>query len=127
MPALPWTTAHAADPAGDEVVVMASLLQLDSFVRVPGLLRAAMGNPPAGARCRWRPRRGAQHCAAAADVLHSLGLEGSWCTERLRSLRAPWEFDASLSPGDGRLPLHVLGRRGRQSAALVVGRATPPE
>ena len=45
MPPLPWTAAAAAgaDADGpDEVVVMASVLQLDSLRRTPGFLRAAM-------------------------------------------------------------------------------------
>jgi heme-degrading monooxygenase HmoA len=45
MPPLPWTTTPIADAVSDsaeEVVVMASLLQLDSFHRTPGFLRAAM-------------------------------------------------------------------------------------
>ena len=42
MPPLPWKAAADAGAASDEVVVMASLLQLDSFRRVPGFLRAAM-------------------------------------------------------------------------------------
>ena len=43
MPPLPWTTAPGADAGRDEVVVvMASLLRLDSVRRVPGFLRAAM-------------------------------------------------------------------------------------
>jgi hypothetical protein len=42
MPPLPWTSVTAVEPAGDEVVVMASLLMLDSFRRVPGFLRSAM-------------------------------------------------------------------------------------
>ena len=45
MPPLPWTATPAARASGDapdEVLVMASLLQLDSFRRTPGFLRAAM-------------------------------------------------------------------------------------
>lgn len=42
MPPLPWTTAPAADEDQEPVVVMASLLRLDSLRRVPGFLRAAM-------------------------------------------------------------------------------------
>ena len=42
MPPLPWRTAPAANAASDEVVVMASLLRLDSLLRAPGFLRAAM-------------------------------------------------------------------------------------
>jgi Domain of unknown function (DUF3291) len=42
MPPLPWTATPAADVASDEVVVMASLLQLGSLWRTPGFLRAAM-------------------------------------------------------------------------------------
>ena len=42
MPPLPWTTAPATDGGQDEVVVMASLLRLDSVRRVPGFLRSAM-------------------------------------------------------------------------------------
>jgi quinol monooxygenase YgiN len=42
MPPLPWTAAPGADPSHDEVVVMASLLRLDSVRRAPGFLRAAM-------------------------------------------------------------------------------------
>ncbi|MBV9311191.1 MAG: DUF3291 domain-containing protein [Solirubrobacterales bacterium] len=42
MPPLPWTAAPDADAASDEVVVMASLLQLDALRRAPGFLRAAM-------------------------------------------------------------------------------------
>ncbi len=42
MPPLPWKTTPAADAASGEVVVMASLLQLDSLHRAPGFLGAAM-------------------------------------------------------------------------------------
>lgn len=42
MPPLPWSAAPAADAASEEVVVMASLLKLDSLRRTPGFLRAAM-------------------------------------------------------------------------------------
>jgi heme-degrading monooxygenase HmoA len=42
MPPLPWTTTPAADAVPERVLVMASLLQLDSLRRVPGFLRAAM-------------------------------------------------------------------------------------
>jgi heme-degrading monooxygenase HmoA len=42
MPPLPWTAIPTADAASDDVVVMASLLQLDSLRRTPGFLRAAM-------------------------------------------------------------------------------------
>jgi heme-degrading monooxygenase HmoA len=42
MPPLPWTAAPAADAVSDDVVVMASLLRLDSLRRAPGFLRAAM-------------------------------------------------------------------------------------
>jgi heme-degrading monooxygenase HmoA len=43
MPPLPWTTAPRADTSNEEVVVMmASLLRLDSVRRVPGFLRSAM-------------------------------------------------------------------------------------
>jgi heme-degrading monooxygenase HmoA len=42
MPPLPWTVTAAADAAPDDVVVMASVLKLDSFRRAPGFLRAAM-------------------------------------------------------------------------------------
>ena len=42
MPPLPWTKPPGADAGHDEVVVMASLLRLDSILRVPGFLRAAM-------------------------------------------------------------------------------------
>jgi heme-degrading monooxygenase HmoA len=44
MPPLPWTTAAAADAAldGDGLLLMASLLRLDSLHRVPGFLRASM-------------------------------------------------------------------------------------
>jgi quinol monooxygenase YgiN len=44
MPPLPWTTAAAADVGRDhdEVLLMASLLRLDSLRHVPGFLRAAM-------------------------------------------------------------------------------------
>lgn len=41
MPPLPWTTAPGT-VTSDEVVVMASLLRLDSVRRVPGFLRSAM-------------------------------------------------------------------------------------
>ncbi len=41
MPPLPWTAGPAADTDGD-VLVMASLLKLRSFRRVPGFLRAAL-------------------------------------------------------------------------------------
>ena len=42
MPPLPWSTARDADASHDEVVLMASLLRLDSVRRVPGFLRSAM-------------------------------------------------------------------------------------
>ena len=42
MPPLPWTKPTGADAGHDEVVVMASLLRLDSVRHVPGFLRAAM-------------------------------------------------------------------------------------
>jgi heme-degrading monooxygenase HmoA len=42
MPTLPWTTAPGADASHDEVVLMASLLRLDSVRRVPGFVRSAM-------------------------------------------------------------------------------------
>jgi heme-degrading monooxygenase HmoA len=42
VPPLPWTTAAADADDQDEIVVMASLLRLDSLRRVPGFLRAAM-------------------------------------------------------------------------------------
>jgi quinol monooxygenase YgiN len=42
MPPLPWTKPAGADASHDQVVVMASLLRLDSIRRVPGFLRAAM-------------------------------------------------------------------------------------
>jgi heme-degrading monooxygenase HmoA len=42
MPPMPWTTAPAADAELDQVVVMASVLRLESLRRVPGFLRAAM-------------------------------------------------------------------------------------
>lgn len=42
MPPLPWTKPAGSDAGHDEVVVMASLLRLDSIRRVPGFLRAAM-------------------------------------------------------------------------------------
>ena len=42
MPPLPWTNVPTASTTDDAVVVMGSLLQLDSFRRVPGFLRAAM-------------------------------------------------------------------------------------
>jgi quinol monooxygenase YgiN len=42
MPPLPWTTAPDADAGHDEVVLMASLLRLDSVRPVPRFLRAAM-------------------------------------------------------------------------------------
>ena len=45
MPPLPWTATPAAGAsadASDEIVVMASVLKLDSFRRTPGFLRAAM-------------------------------------------------------------------------------------
>jgi hypothetical protein len=42
MPPLPWTKAPGADASDGEVVLMASLLKLDSVTRVPGFLRAAM-------------------------------------------------------------------------------------
>ncbi len=42
MPPLPWTPTPAPVAASDEVVMMASLLKLDSFRRTPGFLRAAM-------------------------------------------------------------------------------------
>jgi heme-degrading monooxygenase HmoA len=39
---MPWTKPAGADAGREEVVVMASLLRLDSIRRVPGFLRAAM-------------------------------------------------------------------------------------
>jgi quinol monooxygenase YgiN len=44
MPPLPWTTPATADAGQgrDEILLMASLLRLDSLRRVPGFLRAAM-------------------------------------------------------------------------------------
>jgi quinol monooxygenase YgiN len=43
MPPLPWTaTAADSGPDPGEILVMASLLRLNSFRRVPGFLRAAM-------------------------------------------------------------------------------------
>src|SRR5579862_2157233 len=44
MPPLPWTTPAAVDAGLDveDIVVMASLLRLDSLRRVHGFLRAAM-------------------------------------------------------------------------------------
>ena len=42
MPPLPWKAASAADSVSGEVVMMASLLQLDSLMRTPSFLRAAM-------------------------------------------------------------------------------------
>ena len=42
MPPLPWKATSAADAVSDEVLVMASLLKLDSFRRTPAFLRAAM-------------------------------------------------------------------------------------
>lgn len=42
MPPLPWTTTPRAEASQDDVVLMASLLRLDSVWRVPGFLRAAM-------------------------------------------------------------------------------------
>ena len=42
MPPLPWTTAPGAEASHPEVVLMASLLRLDSVRRVPGFLRAAL-------------------------------------------------------------------------------------
>jgi hypothetical protein len=42
MPTLPWTTAPGANASHDEVVLMASLLRLDSVRRVPGFVRSAM-------------------------------------------------------------------------------------
>ena len=42
MPPLPWTKPTGTDATHDEVVVMASLLRLDSIRHVPGFLRAAM-------------------------------------------------------------------------------------
>ena len=42
MPPLPWTTAPGCDASHREVVLMASLLQLDSVRRVPGFLRSAV-------------------------------------------------------------------------------------
>jgi hypothetical protein len=42
MPPLPWKATAAADAASDEVVVMASLLQLDSLRQAPSFLGAAM-------------------------------------------------------------------------------------
>jgi hypothetical protein len=42
MPPLPWTATGAnAGPDSGEILVMASLLQLDAVRRVPGFLRAA--------------------------------------------------------------------------------------
>jgi heme-degrading monooxygenase HmoA len=42
MPPMPWTTVPSADASHDEVVVMASLLRLDSVRRVPGFVRSAL-------------------------------------------------------------------------------------
>ena len=42
MPPMPWTTAPGAKTSPEEVLVMASLLRLDSVRRVPGFLRSAM-------------------------------------------------------------------------------------
>ena len=42
MPPLPWTAGPATADADGDVLVMASLLQLNSFPRIPGFLRAAM-------------------------------------------------------------------------------------
>jgi quinol monooxygenase YgiN len=42
MPPLPWTAGPAAEHADGDVLVMASLLKLNSFLRIPGFLRAAM-------------------------------------------------------------------------------------
>jgi heme-degrading monooxygenase HmoA len=42
MPPLPWTKSPHADVSHDEVVVMASVLRLDSIRRLPGFLRSAM-------------------------------------------------------------------------------------
>jgi Domain of unknown function (DUF3291) len=42
MPPLPWKAASTFDSPSAEVVVIASVLQLDAFRRVPGFLRAAM-------------------------------------------------------------------------------------
>jgi quinol monooxygenase YgiN len=42
MPPLPWTAGPAAADADGEVLVMASLLKLNSYLRIPGFLRAAM-------------------------------------------------------------------------------------
>ncbi len=42
MPPLPWTAGPAAAGSPGEVLVMGSTLQLKSFLRIPGFLRAAM-------------------------------------------------------------------------------------
>jgi heme-degrading monooxygenase HmoA len=42
MPPLPWKKCPTADASRDEMVVMASVLRLDSIRRVPGFLRAAI-------------------------------------------------------------------------------------
>lgn len=42
MPPLPWTAGPAAEHPDGDVLVMASLLKLRSFLRIPGFLRAAM-------------------------------------------------------------------------------------
>jgi hypothetical protein len=42
MPPLPWKAASAPNSASADVVVMASVLELNAFRRVPGFLRAAM-------------------------------------------------------------------------------------
>src|SRR3954452_8906678 len=42
MPSLDWTSARPEDAPPGEMVVMASLLKLESFRRVPGFLRAAL-------------------------------------------------------------------------------------
>jgi heme-degrading monooxygenase HmoA len=42
VPPVPWTATPSADAISDDVVVMASFLQLDSIRRAPGFLRAAM-------------------------------------------------------------------------------------
>jgi heme-degrading monooxygenase HmoA len=42
MPPLPWIAGPAAEGFPGEVLVMASSLQLRSFLRIPGFFRAAM-------------------------------------------------------------------------------------
>ena len=85
MPPLPWTTAPGADASHDEVVLMASLLRLDSVRRVPGFLRSAMAIRQQVLHADGAVGVVLEHCAAA-DVLHPVGLAGPRRGERVRAV-----------------------------------------